>query len=447
MKLPNEVREVLGKIKENNEEAYLVGGAVRNYLLGLEVNDYDIATSALPEKTMEIFKDYRLIDIGKKFGTIILIYKGYEIEITSFRTDGTYLDGRRPKEVYFSKSLKEDLSRRDFTINALAYGEDIGLVDYFKGLDDLKAGIIRTVGEPRKRFEEDYLRILRAIRFASVLDFEIEEESLAACLEYGPGLSLVSPERIRDEFFKILLGDKPSKGIELLKNTKILEILFPEISKTIDFNQDSPYHSMDVYRHSLAVLDGTAKDLETRLAALFHDLGKIDTKTLDENGIGHFYGHQKLSVVLGQKILRRLNSPRNLIDQVSLLIDSHMINNKDFKNKGIKRLLNKHGEEGIFKLFDLQKADRLASSPGHNSILDIVEMEEKTRQIIEDKEIYEEKQLVINGRDVIELGYKEGKIIGEILAYILDKVLEDGSLNEREKLIEIIEEEFNDRRE
>ena len=289
------------------------------------------------------------------------------------------------------------------------------------------------------------MRILRAIRFAVELEFRIEGETFKYCRIYGASLKLISPERIRDELFKILLAPKPSQGIELLREAGILEIILPDLFKTIDFKQDTPYHNKDVYRHSLEVLDGSPRDLEIRLAALFHDLGKPGTKTLDADGCGHFYGHAELGAEISRKILRGFNAPRKLIDRVALLVRDHMINNSQFKAKGMKRLIGKHGQEGVFKLLELQKADRLASRK--QDISDILTMEEDLLDIISSCQTYDEKQLAIDGRDMIELGYKEGKIIGEILSYALDLVLGDESLNKKDILLRIIDEKFKDRRE
>lgn len=447
IKLPLEVREILKTIEIKGGEGYVVGGAIRNYLLSREINDYDITTSLLPGEIEKVFSNYRTIDIGKKFGTILLIYKNYPVEITTFRSDGKYIDGRRPEEVSFSKSLREDLKRRDFTINAMAYSEKTGYVDYFFGREDIKKRLIRTVGSPARRFSEDYLRILRAIRFASQLEFNIEEETFTYCKFYAKFLKKISGERIRDEFFKILMSRKPSRGIELLRESEILEILFPEISKMIDFKQDSPYHNKDVYKHTLAVLDASPRDLEIRLAALFHDMGKVETKSLDDDGVGHFYNHHKVSEKLARNILKRLNSPKVLIEKVGLLVGSHMIDNKNFGQKGLKRLIRKHGVEGVYKLLELQKADRLGSYGGGQNMEDILEMEKAIGDTLKSSQVYDEKQLAIDGSDVIELGYKEGKIIGEILSYVLDMVLEDESLNNREYLLKLVDCKFKDRRE
>lgn len=365
------------------------------------------------------------------------------IEITTYRFDGKYVDGRRPESVEFSDDLIEDLKRRDFTINAMAYNPEVGLVDYFNGEKDLKNEIIRSVGDPVKRFEEDHLRILRAIRFATELNFNIEKETKKACKKLGEKLINISSERIRDEFFKIMMSDKPSVGIELIREIKVLELLFPEIYETIDFDQKNPHHEKDLYMHTMSVVDNTPKDLETRLAALFHDLGKVRTMTIDEEGIGRFYGHHEESVQIAKKKLRKLNTPNKIIKSVLNLIDRHMIDNKGFKTKGIKRLIRKLGEEDVFKLMNLQKADRIGQGKEEVFIEDILEMENQIKNILEKEEVYEQRQLAIDGNDVIELGCSEGKIVGDILKYALDIVLENPEYNNKNILLEKIKENYN----
>lgn len=446
MILPIEIREIIDEIRKNNEEAYVVGGAVRNFLLNIEINDYDIATSGKPDKILKIFEDFRTVDIGKEFGTILVLYKGYEVEITTFRKDGKYKDGRRPESVEFSKRIEDDLIRRDFTINAMAYdGEKI--IDLFGGQIDLEKKLIKTVENPYERFSEDYLRILRAIRFAAQLDFRIEENTFQACLEYGDKLSLVSKERIRDELFKILLSKKPSIGFEYMRKLNVLDKIIPEINDMVGFNQKSKYHNSDLYYHTLQVLDNTDSDLELRLAALFHDVGKLYTQTIDEEGEAHYYSHDKVGKEKTIRILKGLNTPNTLIEVVGNLVGSHMINNAEFKEKGIKRLINKLGKEKIYKLLDLQKADRKAMKVEIPDISDIIDMEEKINIVLEKATVYNEKQLAIDGNDVIELGYEKGRIIGEILSYALDLVLEDELLNEKNILLGLIEEEYRVRRE
>lgn len=444
MKLPDYIKRILRKIEGKGYEAYLVGGAVRDSLLGKDPSDYDITSSGLPEDIEDIFSQYKTIDVGKKFGSILVIYEGEEVEITTYRADGKYVDGRRPERVYFSKELKEDLRRRDFTINAMAYGLDNKLWDYFAGREDLEKGLIRTVGNPLKRFGEDYLRILRAIRFASQLNFKIEEETFLACKKLSSKISKVSKERVSGELFKILISDNPAYGIELLRKTGLLEIILPDLHAAIGFEQNNPNHDKDVYEHTLAVIERVPNKLELRLAALFHDLGKIKTYTVDEEGIGHFYGHEEVSKDMAIDILRSYNSPKRLIDRVGRLVENHMVVYDGMKAKGKKRLIRRMGEEDVFLLLELQIADRLGTREEPRDISDIAEVRQELEEIISSEEVYEEKQLAINGNDVIELGYKEGRKIGEILSFALDIVLENGELNKREELLKIIREKFKD---
>lgn len=441
IKIPKYVENVICKLENRGFSAYIVGGCVRDALLDRDPSDYDVATDALPEDILEIFKEYKTIEVGKKFGTIVVAQSRGIVEVTTFRTDGQYIDGRRPEEVYFSKDLKEDLSRRDFTINAMAYNKKTGLIDYFNGIYDIDKNMIRTVGDPEKRFAEDYLRILRGVRFASQLEFNIEEDTYNLSRLYGKNLVNISNERIREELFKILLSNKPSYGIRLLKDLGMISIILPELEKTIDFNQYNPHHNKDVFNHTLCVLDSVSPILHLRLAALFHDIGKPFTFTRDNDGIGHFYGHDKISSKLTREILNRLRCPKDLIERVFILVDKHMAQDGDFGEKGLKRLLAKVGEEDIFIFFELQKADRVCSNEEQN-IDDILERENKIKEILEKSEVYEKNQLAINGKDVIELGYEEGKIIGYILKYLLERVLEEPKLNEKEKLIEIINDKF-----
>lgn len=441
--IPDYVENIIKRLEEKDYEAYIVGGSVRDLLIGRNPSDYDITTNALPEEIEEVFKEYRTLEVGKKFGTIVVVQNKGVVEVTTFRSDGEYIDGRRPETVYFSKDLRDDLSRRDFTINAMAYNEKIGLVDYFDGMGYLKHKIIKTVGNPEERFKEDYLRIIRAIRFATQLEFFIEDDTYNSCKLYGQYLSEISIERVRDEFFKILLARCPSYGIRLLKDTGILGIILPEMVRSIGFNQQNPHHNKDVFEHTLAVLDNTPPILHIRLAALFHDIGKPDTFTLDEEGIGHFYGHDKLGANIAREILTRWKSPNELIDKVSILIDKHMTQHDEFGEKGLKRLIAKVGEKEIFNLIELQKADMIGSRDDYD-IGPLIERENKIKEIIDSKEVYEKKQLAIDGKDMIELGYKQGKIIGEILEYLLEEVLEKPELNDKESLIRIVKENFKD---
>ncbi len=439
--IPVYVENIINKLEYSGFSAYIVGGCVRDIIIGNQPSDYDITTDALPEEILEVFKEYQTIEVGKKFGTIVVVQFDGIVEVTTFRRDGEYIDGRRPEEVYFSRKLEEDLSRRDFTINAMAYNKNTGLIDCFNGISDIDDRIIKAVGNPQERFQEDYLRILRGVRFSTQLGFQMDKDTYEACKLYGKNLVNISSERIRQELFKMLLSNKPSYGMRLLKDLNLIPIILPELEKSIDFKQHNPHHNKDVFNHTLCVLDKVPPILHLRLAALFHDIGKPYTFTLDDDGIGHFYGHDKIGAQMSRDILNGLKSHKDLIEKVSTLIDRHMTHHDGFGDKGLKRLLAKLGEVEIFTLFQLQKADRLCSNEEGN-IDDLLVREERIRNILEESQVYEKNQLAINGNDVIELGYPQGKIIGEILAYLLEMVLEDPKLNEKEKLIQIIKDKF-----
>ena len=441
LNIPEYVDRIIDKLEANGFSAYIVGGSVRDILIGKKPSDFDITTDALPDEIEEVFKEYKTLEVGKQFGTIVVVQDEGIVEVTTFRADGEYKDGRRPEEVYFSKNITDDLSRRDFTINSMAYNKKTVIIDYFQGKGDLKKRQIKTVGDPKERFSEDYLRIMRALRFASQLEFSIEDSTFEACKLYSEYISNVSIERIREEFFKILLCKIPSNGIRLMKDTDILPIVLPEMIDTVGFNQHNPHHDKDVFEHIMCVLDNTKPILELRLAALFHDIGKPHTLTIDEKGIGHFYNHDKVGAKIAEKILKRLKAPSELVETVRLLIYKHMTQHANLGEKGLKRLLSNLGEDRIFILLELNKADRTCSNKDAD-ITDLIQREEKVKKIIENKEAYEKKHLTINGHDVIKLGYKEGKQVGEILNYLLEKVLENPELNDREKLIEIIEKKF-----
>lgn len=441
LEIPGYVENILNKLEEKGYKGYIVGGCVRDILINREPKDYDIATDATPDDILQIFRDYKTLEVGKKFGTVVVVQEDGIVEVTTFRADGEYKDGRRPEEVYFSKELKEDLARRDFTINSMAYNKKDGLIDYYNGREDLGKRQIKTVGEPKERFGEDYLRIMRAIRFATELDFSIEDRTYDICKEYGKLISNISIERVREELFKLLLSKKPSEGIKLLQEAGILDIILPEMTKAIGFNQHNPHHNKDVFEHILCVVDKVEPILHLRLSALFHDIGKPYTLTIDEKGIGHFYDHDKVGAKMAKDILQRWRTSNDIINKVEKLIYKHMTQHDNMKERGLKRLISFIGEDEIFTLLNLQKSDRACSNP-ETSMDDLIEREEKIKQILSNNEAYEKKQLDISGSDVIELGYIEGKIIGEILDYLLEKVLVKPELNQKDKLIEIVKKKF-----
>ncbi|SDW65635.1 CCA tRNA nucleotidyltransferase [Tepidimicrobium xylanilyticum] len=431
--IPDYVEKILEKLEKEGYQAYVVGGSIRDMLLGKNPKDYDITTDAKPFELEDIFSDFKTISVGKEFGTIIVCQEEGNVEITTFRQEGNYLDGRRPEWVTFSRKVEDDLSRRDFTINAMAYNKKVGIIDPYGGREDLKNRIIRTVGNPEKRFSEDYLRILRAIRFATELKFTIDKPTFYAGRKCSSKISNVSMERISDEFFKILLSKKPSNGIRMMEEMGILEMVLPELIPTIGFDQRNPNHNMDVYNHILCVLDNTPPIIQTRLAALFHDIGKPSSLTIDERGIGHFYGHDQIGAQTSKMVLERFKASNDLRDKVYLLVKEHMNHHADFKEKGLKRLIRRMGEKEIFDLIDLQIAD-IKCSNEKATIDHIVERRKRIEEILEKEEAYEIRQLAINGRDLLDLGFKQGPIIGQVLEYLLDRVMDKPELNEKDTL-------------
>ena len=424
--------EVLARLNKAGYESYLVGGFVRDKLMGRESSDIDIATKAHPNQIEEVFKDFKIIDIGKNFGTIRVIGDGQEYEITTFRKDFSYKDKRRPGQVIFADKIETDLERRDFTINAMALIDD-NVIDPFGGQLDIKEKIIRAVGSPYERISEDYLRALRAVRFAANLGFNIEGELQEAIKKNFKNLDYISVERQAAELDKILLGPDPAKGIRLLDKVGLLNEIFPEVSAMIGFDQHSPHHYLDCFDHSLKVLEGTPSDLTTRLAALFHDTGKPATFFLDEKGQGRFFGHQKISQDLAIERLKYLRYPKKIIEDVSVLIGRHMDSSNTYTEKSVARLLRKLGQENLRRLFDLQEADILATV--HEDISNIDQGRKFLKKILDRKPVLSRKDLAISGRDVIELGFEQGPLVGHILRKIERAVFEENLKNDRDTLL------------
>lgn len=434
--IPKKVNYIINKLEANGFEAFAVGGCIRDSLLFKTPQDWDITTSAKPEEVMNIF--HKTIPTGLQHGTITVVLEEESFEVTTYRTEGDYIDNRHPSEVNFVSSLDEDLSRRDFTINAMAYSENRGLKDPFKGLEDLKNHIIRCVGEPNKRFQEDALRMLRAIRFKCQLNFEIEQETLASIKLNNRLIKNISFERIRDELCKILLSETPSDGFILLKDTNMLEIVLPELKQCLGFNQHNPHHDKDVFHHILEVVDYCPKDLILRLSALLHDISKPQCFSLDEKGIGHFYGHNVGSVEKAEEILKRLKFDNNTIDRVKILVKEHSMELNEAKTSTIKKFISRVGMENIDRLLELKKADLKAHSHAMD-YTDIFNIEERIKNIISSKEPLSIKDLSISGKDIISLGINPGKEIGIILNKLLELVLENPDLNSKDKLIDYAE--------
>lgn len=429
--------EILTLLEEKGYKSYLVGGCLRDSLLNKESHDVDISTQALPDEILEVFKDYKTVDIGKKFGTIKVIYDDFEYEITTMRKESSYNDKRHPDKVDFTKDIVEDLKRRDFTINAMAKRKG-KIIDPFDGKNDLETKTIRAVGDPVARINEDLLRSLRAVRFATSLDFQIEENLKKAIKNKASSINEISKERIREEINKILLSKKPSRGIRLLDELGLLEFIFPEVFRTKGFNQHSTFHKDDVYNHSLNVLDKTKANLNIRMAALYHDVGKIDTFFLDENGEGRFFGHQKVSENLLRERLKILKYSNKFIEDTTILVRRHMDNSNTYTKKSVRKLLRNLGEENLLNLFDLQKADVLSTTFDDISNIDLgLKILEEVKN---DKIPKNRSEIAINGKDLILLGYKEGIELGNKLKEIENLIYDEKLKNNKDDIIKYIKE-------
>ncbi len=429
-------KEIISKLIENGFEAYAVGGSVRDFYLGKKSFDYDVTTIATPDEMLEVFKDYKTYPTGIKHGTITINACNEMVEVTTFRAEKEYSDNRRPDSVEFIKNLNEDLKRRDFTINAMAYNDIVGLVDPFLGIKDLNDKIIRAVGVPEERFTEDALRILRALRFSSVLDFEIEEETEKAILKTKDLLKNVSVERVYSELVKILMGD----GVErvLLKYKEVIFTIIPELKESDEFLQLSKYHSYDVYTHIVKSIALSEKDKTVRLALLLHDIGKPKKFTIDKEGVGHFYGHQKLSADMSVKILKKLKVDNNTINNVYKLILLHDTKT-DLTRAEVKRFLRSHGFEFLKLLVMVKNGDALAHNEKYieNRLVSTNNMYNTAVDVLDKKECYLLKDLKIDGNDLKKAGY-EGHKIKSKLEKILDDVIELKIKNDREILLKEI---------
>ncbi|WP_099191393.1 CCA tRNA nucleotidyltransferase [Tepidibacter mesophilus] len=437
--IPVEVQKILDVLNQNNYEGFIVGGCVRDTLLKNTPKDWDITTSCMPEKTMKILHDkgIKSIPTGIKHGTVTAVINDNHYEITTYRIDGEYKNNRRPESVEFTDEIEEDLSRRDFTINAMAYNHKYGLCDPFLGQQDLKKEIVKCVGNPLNRFEEDALRILRGVRFATRLNFKLDEATKHAMKDKGNLLLNISEERIREEICKILLTDKPSLGFNILKELDLLKYILPELDECVGFDQKNFYHNKDVFDHIMSVVDYTPCNIKTRLSALFHDIAKPICFSIDEKGVGHFYGHDIKGERLTKKILKRLKFDNKTIDDVCILVKEHM-NMPNLENKkSIKKFINRSKIENVFNLIDLKIADRKSGTDCDNIGL-ILELKDIIEKIINQKEPLCINDLAINGNDIIELGIKPGKKIGEILNELNELVLKDPEFNTKEYLIDIV---------
>lgn len=435
MELPQGVLDVIQHIENAGFEIYLVGGCVRDMLMDRNPQDFDLASSATPEQMIQALEKegYRIIPTGIKHGTITVLADGKPLEITTFRADGIYTDHRRPDSVQFSTSLKDDVLRRDFTCNALAYHPQKGLIDEVGGEEDIRKGLLRCVGDPKHRFEEDALRILRALRFASQLGFRIDVDTAIAIADHKHDLRFIAPERITKEFLKLLTG---RFCMDVLRQYReVIAIFLPELTPMFDFEQHNPHHRYDVYEHTLYAVNAIEPEPALRLAALFHDCGKPATFITDEQGIGHFYGHAEQSAEYAETAMERLRVDNDTKNKVLLLILHHsrMLPETD---KGMARLLNKIDEEDIYDLLKLKKADCVALAPPYNSDDKLIDdFKRRFTEYLNKKPCYRTNMLAVNGSDLLAMGYKEGARIGELLRDMLVKVIDGELTNDKEALL------------
>lgn len=433
IKIPPGAAKILRRLEEHGYEAYVVGGCVRDSLLGRNPNDWDITTSALPRQVKALFP--RTIDTGLKHGTVTILEGGEPYEVTTYRVDGEYLDGRHPSEVTFTASLKEDLQRRDFTINAMAYSEKHGLQDYFDGLTHLENRLICAVGDPMKRFGEDALRIMRAVRFAAQLGYEVEAETVRAMKELAPTLSKISSERIASELEKLLLSPHPEK-LRMAYECGITAVILPEFDRCMETAQNNPHHCYSVGEHTIVSIGNARPDRVLRLAMLLHDFGKPACKTTDEEGIDHFHGHQEVSAQMANDILRRLKSDNATRKSVVKLVRCHDRAVR-LTPAGVRKAVVEIGED-LFPLYlEVKEADTLAQSEyRRQEKLDYLEdVRFLYRKVLEEGDCLSMKDLAVKGDDLIAAGMQPGRQFREVLEAMFEDVIREPSHNEKTYLM------------
>lgn len=440
VKLPQEVQTAIEMLEQKGYEAYIVGGCVRDSLLNKSPKDYDITTSALPKQTEEVFDGYKIIETGLKHGTVTVLINGTPLEVTTFRVESQYSDNRHPDSVDFTSSLRDDVSRRDFTMNAIAYSQSKGMQDFFCGKEDINNKIIRCVGDADKRFKEDALRILRAIRFSSVLGFEIEENTKAAIFFNKELLKNISAERIASELVKLLCG-KNVKEV-LMSYINVLGTVIPEILPMKDFNQKNYHHIYDVWEHTAVAVESIPPEPTLRLAALFHDIGKPSCFSTDDKGVGHFYGHAGRGADMTDKILKRLRFDTYTRTTVVTLIKTH--DDQIAPNrKGVRRALNRLTPDIFSLLILLKKADNAAQHPKYRyRQRECDELLKIGDEILTEDICYSLKSLAVNGNDIMELGIPKGTEIGRILNRLLDEVIKERLKNDKTVLINFAKEKL-----
>ena len=435
--IPDGARHILQTLNSAGHEAYLVGRCVRDLLRGVEPHDWDICTSALPEETERCFADRRVIETGLKHGTVTVLEEGESYEITTYRTEGPYSDSRRPDYVRFVPNLEQDLARRDFTMNAIAMDLQGNLRDPFGGASDIKAGLIRCVGEPDRRFQEDGLRVMRALRFAAVFGYEIEERTARAVHENRAMLDRVAAERINAELCKLLVGQ--NAGEVLRQYPDVFCQFWPELGPLVTLEQNNPWHCWGGWEHTIQALEAAPVDVTLRLAMLFHDIGKPACKSTDEKGIDHFCGHPAVSARLADEMLRTLKFDNKTRERVVLLVERHDAQLPP-RSQVIRRWLNRLGPEAFFQLLEVKRADHMGQAPEKvkDRLTELDEIKAKAEQILAERQCLTLKDLAVNGRDVIAAGVTPGPEVGRVLEGLLEQVLSGKTPNSQSILLELI---------
>ena len=432
--VPEIIRQFASIFRDNGHRLYIVGGAVRDYLLGRPNSDYDFCTDAKPEEVIPMFR--RVIPTGIKHGTVTVLFKGDSFEVTTFRTEGAYSDQRHPDSVTFVTDLSEDLSRRDFTVNAFAADcLDGKIIDLFDGLKDLKEKTIRAIGNPSERFEEDALRLMRLARFCSKLGFEPESATKEAATQLSASISNISQERIYDELSKILMTEKPTVGLRLLEDTGVLEHILPELTECRRIEQ-TKVGASDVLEHIYNTVDSSAHfnySYNVRLAALLHDIAKPQTMVINTYGIMRFHGHDIKSAQMARVVMRRLKCSNQLTDTVCNLIENHMVKySPNWTNGAVKRFIRRVGKENINELFELQWCDQIASE-GKSKVEEYDPFIKRIKEL--ENQPMNVKDLAVTGEDLSQAGIPRSKVMGEILDELLEMVIDYPTLNEKETLV------------
>lgn len=438
-KLPAGASFVLERLHKSGFQAYVVGGCVRDTILGLTPKDWDVCTDALPDEMQRVFGDCHVIETGLKHGTLTVMYEHEPYEVTTFRVDGAYTDHRHPDEVIFVRDVRDDLARRDFTVNAMAWSPQTGLVDAFGGQTDLQKGVIRAVGDAKTRFTEDALRILRALRFASVYGFTIEAETARAAHELAPTLKNVAAERIRVELGKLLCGRGAGEILRTYRD--IIFTLLPALKPMDGFDQHTPHHRFDVWEHTVRAVEAVDPTETLRLTMLLHDAGKPASFHMDEDGVGHAWDHQLISEKIAREVLTQLRVDNATLERVTLLVREHSVELRADRRL-LLRLLNRMGEEAVRQLIDVRLADYLAK--GTNSSVEIGQkvraMRDTLDDLIAENACFKLKDMVVSGKDLLALGIPKGRSIGACLTYLLEEILAERLPNDRETLLKAAQE-------